>query len=96
MASFARTTVNAFVPGWYDDPTERYPERHFDGERWTARAKTGDQETADTLPGDLSGSLPKPYGPPTSAEALPPTPPGVPSVPVVPLTAPRKPKSTYG
>ena len=90
MRGFARTTVNAFVPGWYDDPTERYAERYFDGERWTERAKTGDRETAETLPGDLSGGLPMPYGPPPSIEGMPP------GAPPVPLTAPRKPNSTYG
>lgn len=57
--------------GWYPDPYGRFQERHWDGTSWTARVRTGTDETVDPL--GVTTSIP--FAIPASA--LPPKPRGV-------------------
>lgn len=84
------------TPGWYPDPSGRFPQRYFDGQTWTDQVVGANgMTTTDGLPGGTTPSPPAAPEPPTDASPPPPPPepsvalPGVLSPPHGPDRSPR-------
>ena len=87
-------------PGWYQDPSGRFPLRWHDGIQWTPQVMDGWQRPAvdplpammDTPPGAATTTAPPPVPPPlvSPLSGHPPAPAPVPGAPVIPTLRPSR------